>query len=108
LFRELPCHADWYRYVQWHNYAHLLTEQLHLPTLDLFYEDYTHAYDATVQDLWIFLDLEPRGPPVEFFVGKSYEKFFDAAHTRNAAVLVQALSLPPVWQRLKRYLEEYL
>lgn len=106
LFQGLPCHADWYRYVQWHNHAYQLTK--HIPTMDLFYEDYTHRYDATVNELWNFLDLKPRRPATEFFVGKSYEVFFDTEQKQKATVLVQSLSLPPVWQRLKRYLERYL
>jgi Sulfotransferase domain len=107
MFQGLPCHADWYRYVQWHNHAYLLLKEK-MPIMDLFYEDYTHRYDATVNDLLTFLELEPRHPAMEFFVGKSYEIFFDAEHKQKAAVLVHSLSLPPVWQRLKRYLEPYL
>jgi Sulfotransferase domain len=108
LFHGLPCHSDWYRYVQWHNHAYILTEQLNLPVHDLFYEDYTHAYAATVQNLWKFLEVEPRSAPIEFYVGKSYESFFDTDHARKAAMLVQALSLPPVWLGLKRYFERYM
>lgn len=106
LFQGLSCHADWYRYVQWHNNAHVLLERL--PTMDLFYEDYTHRYKETVDELWNFLELEPRLPAVEFFVGKSYEGFFDLEQKRKAATFVQALSLPPVWKRLRRYMEQHL
>jgi hypothetical protein len=107
-FRDLPCHADWYRYVQWHNHAHELAKRRQLPVLDLFYEDYTLAYESTVHKLMEFLQIAPRKPPLDFFVGKSYEVFFDQEHARIAARFVREFSSPEVWTRLERYFVPYI
>ena len=108
LFRHVPCHADWYRYTQWHNHAYIMTERLNLTVYDLFYEDYTHDYDRTVSTLFQFLNVTPKQASIDFYVGKSYESFFGEAHARNAAILVHALSIPPVWLRLRHYFEDYM
>jgi hypothetical protein len=108
LFQNVPCHADWYRYVQWHNHAYIMTERLNLPVYNLFYEDYTHNYDITVKSLFQYLNVTPRQPSIDFYVGKSYEVFFSEQHAKNAAILVQSLSLPQVWEQLKQYFISYM
>jgi Sulfotransferase domain len=105
---SLPCHADWYRYVMWHNHAFALSKKLKIPVHTLYYEDYTLRFDETVADLLHFLELSPRQPPVEFYVGKSYEHFFEASHARKAAALVQGLGSKETWEHTRHYFEPYL
>jgi hypothetical protein len=108
LFQPVPCHADWYRYAQWHNHAYIMTEKLNLTVYDLFYEDYTHDYDRTLSTLFEFLNVTSKRSSIDFYVGKSYESFFDVDHARNAAILVRAISIPPVWLRLRHYFDDYM
>lgn len=107
-FDGLPCHAEWYRYVQWHNHAFALTEKLDIPVHNLFYEDYTNRYDETVADLLDFLETSPRRPPIDFYVGKTYEVFFEEKHARKAAALVRALGSTETWGHTRHYFERYI
>jgi hypothetical protein len=47
-FQSLPCRAEWFRYVQWHNSAFEMTKRRRLPVHVLYYENYTLDYDGTV------------------------------------------------------------
>jgi Sulfotransferase domain len=107
-WKDLQCHADWYRYVQWHNHAFALVQTLNISVHYLYYEDYTNRYDEVVSDLLEFLELAPRQPPIDFYVGKSYEHFFDAAQARLAAALVRTLGSTETWQHTRHYFAKYL
>jgi hypothetical protein len=107
-FDGLPCYADWYRYVQWHNRAAALTEKLGIPVHYLFYENYTTAFNKTVAGLLDFLDESARQPPSEFIPGKTYEGFFEDDHARKAAKFVQAVASPTTWEQVKHYFDRYL
>ena len=54
----LPCHAEFFRYIQWHNQAIEVTRKLKLPVLYLFYENYTNNFDETVSNVLDFLNME--------------------------------------------------
>jgi Sulfotransferase domain len=105
LFRDLPCHGDFYRYAQWHNHSVALTDKLRLPVHYLHYENYTTAYDATVDGLLDFLELHRVQTPLQFSPGHTYLDFFDAASIRAAAALVRAVVNDETWALLQHYFE---
>lgn len=45
--KDIPCHGDFIRYVQWHNLAFVTTDDLTLPTLVLRYENYENRFNET-------------------------------------------------------------
>ncbi|GKY94324.1 hypothetical protein MPSEU_000398200 [Mayamaea pseudoterrestris] len=102
-FSDLPCHAEWYRYVQWHNLATEVRDQLELPVYHLFYENYTLAYDDTVEQVLEFLELEAVHSPIEFYVGKTYRSFFKPEHAQMAADFTKQFASPRVWELLEHY-----
>ena len=53
--KDVPCHADFYRYIQWHNLAFITTWNLDIPSLVIHYENYTNNFQKT-QDI-IRLDI---------------------------------------------------
>jgi hypothetical protein len=53
-YQSVPCHAEWFRYIQWHNMAYATTKELlHLPVHYLYYDDYTKDFNKTVQALLV-------------------------------------------------------
>ena len=104
LFRELPCFAEWYRYIQWHNHAlDLLEKRLQVPVHTLYYEDYSLHFSETVNELLQFLQLKAVAGPRNFHAGKSYRYLFSNQEKRAARILVQSLAKPATWKRLQHY-----
>jgi len=106
FFWDLPCHAEWYRFVQWHNHAIALTEKLGIPVHYLYYEDYTTAFNTTVTDLLAFLELDAVHDPFPFNPGHTYEAYYDAEQRRQAAAFVQTVATPATWNLIQRYFTE--
>jgi hypothetical protein len=105
LFVGVPCHADWFRYVQWHNLAIQVIEQRNLPVHVLYYENYTMNYNATMDDLFEFLQLEKKATPIQFVAGKTYMSFYSDEQVRAARKLVHALASPMTWDLVKHYFD---
>jgi hypothetical protein len=105
LLKDVPCHADWYRYVQWHNLALQMTEEMELPVLYLHYERYGWQHDKVVGDLFQFLKLAQVNEPMKFVVGKHYVDFYTRAEQQAATRLVKALATPSVWELVESYFD---
>jgi hypothetical protein len=103
LFEGVPCHADLFRYVQWHNFAIEVLERRKLPVHVLHYESYTTDYNSTVDGLFRFLELEKKSKPFQFVAGKSYSSFYSDHEIEGVMKLVQALASPATWDLVKHY-----
>ena len=104
LLQQLPCPAEWYRWIQWHNLALQMTHDvLQIPVHYLFYEDYTSQYNQTLAALLDFLQLSPAALPLPFVPGKAYRHLYTPTERQGAAQVVRALATPPCWERVKHY-----
>ena len=73
IMQGIPCHADFFRFIQWHNLAFVTTESLHIPTYVLHYELYDTRFNETVVELMNFLELPiTQKVDLEFIKGKEY------------------------------------
>jgi hypothetical protein len=101
----LPCHADWFRYVQWHNRAIEMTTEQQIPVHYLFYEDYSTKYNETLHDLLDFLNLVPTAnvDPLPFQAGKTYLDLYSPEEIQAATRFVRTMATPACWNLLKRY-----
>ena len=100
-FTNVPCAAEWYRYVQWHNLAY--QTHAHWTTHYVYYEDY--AKPQTIQGLLDFLGQPQVHAILPFRAGQSYQHMFSAEDRAAVQAMVQQLALPPVWKLLQRYFE---
>jgi len=67
LAKKIPCHAEFYKYVQWHNLAFSVTNDiLGIPVLVIMYEHYHHHLGVTVDRLMKFLGLTKLNSPPKF------------------------------------------
>jgi len=108
LYSRLPCHTDWWRYVQWHNNAIEVLERMQIPVQLLYYEDYAIKYNATVQQLFRFLELESVHPNLPFEPGKVYDNVYNDEIRYAATEFVQAIASPACWKLIKHYFEPWL
>ncbi|KAL7470287.1 hypothetical protein ACHAXS_010517, partial [Conticribra weissflogii] len=90
----IPCHADFFRYVQWHNLAFRMISEMKIPELVLRYENYESNFNFTLHSILQFLGFDMNGDDgsggnssiggarhlreraKEFVGGKSYANYF--------------------------------
>jgi hypothetical protein len=108
LAKDLPCHAEFIRYVWWHNLAIETARRNNLPVHVLFYENYSEDWEGTVKKLFEFLQLSPadNATPPEFITGKHYSDFFEPHHVQLAKDLVLTLASPESWTLLEHYFQD--
>jgi hypothetical protein len=105
IARDLPCHAEFIRYTWWHNLVIEVTRRRKMPVHYLYYEDYSHDWNKTVNELFRFLELVPANgaEPLEFITGKHYGNYFEPHHLELAGRLVKMLASPESWALLSHY-----
>ena len=105
IAKLVPCHAEFIRWVWWHNHAIDLIKRNGLPVHTMFYEDYEERWESTVDQLFHFLVLSPAvgASPLPFQKGKHYIEYFTAADMLNARRLVKILASPTTWDHIYRY-----
>lgn len=105
---RVPCHAEFYRYVQWHNLAFEVTRRKSLPTHVLHYENYTDNFDKTVEELLNFIDASQVAPGIKFISGKQYSDYFEEEQCQAIARLAKDLASPETWGAIKHYFEPWM
>jgi len=108
LYRNLPCHTEWFRYIQWHNNAIEVLNRLNIPVHILYYEEYTTRYNETVRDLLDFLNLKAVHANSPFITGKTYDDLFDDAYRLAATKFAREIASPACWNLVRHYLEQWL
>jgi hypothetical protein len=105
----LPCRAEWYRYVQWHNLAWEVTSRRFNSTdvFYLYYDDYSSRYEETLSSLLKFVRLEraKNVEPLPFDSYKTYNDYFSPTVREQAKRYVEFHSHPEAWKLLSRYFD---
>jgi hypothetical protein len=106
-YKDVPCHAEWFRYIQWHNLADTVLRDLDIPVHYLWYHNYTSGFNETVQDLFDFLSLDASEQPYPWYPGHSYQSFFPPALTTAAVSMMKDLASANTWRLIKDYIAIY-
>lgn len=101
--KDIPCHADLFMYIQWHNLAFITTWDLSIPTLIIHYENYTHSFNQTKDMLLEFLGLEGVHEPPLFETGKTYREYFTDDEVRAVANMFSQLAHSTTWAHTMHY-----
>ena len=101
--RDIPCHADFFRYIQWHNLAFVTVWDLRIPTLIVHYENYTENFDETKDVLIEFLDQRVVNEPPAFVTGKTYRDYFTSGEVKAIAGMFEKLAMDKTWQYTMHY-----
>ena len=105
VVKDIPCHADFFRFVQWHNLAFTTTWDLGIPTMIVHYENYTSNFNQTKDMLLEFLDQDNNNEPPEFITGKTYREYFTEEEVVAVSELFSTLALDKTWNHTKHYFE---
>ena len=101
--KNVPCHADFYRYIQWHNLAFTTTLDMRIPSMIVHYENYTDNFNRTKDTLLAFLGQEGVYNAPEFVTGKTYRDYYTADEINAVSVLFSKLALEETWLNTKHY-----
>lgn len=103
--KDVPCRADFFRYIQWHDLAFTTTWDLGLPTLILHYENYTESFDQTTELLFDFIEQDIINDPPTFVTGKTYREYFTEDEVEAVHTMFSKLALEKTWYHTKHYFE---
>ena len=101
--KDVPCHADFYRYIQWHNLAFTTTWDLNIPSMIVHYENYTDNFDKTKDTLLAFLGQDGVYDAPKFVTGKTYRDYYTADEVNAVSVMFSKLALEKTWLNTKHY-----
>ncbi len=105
---KVPCRADFYRYIQWHNYAFEVISDMNIPSLIIHYEDFAKDFNRTKDNLFMFIEAEEifmeKKKKLSFVMGEKYFRYYDK--TQQLSV-VEALKKLCNEQAMKQILHYY-
>jgi hypothetical protein len=101
--RQIPCYAEFIRWIQWHNMAFIMAQEMSLQTYVLHYDWYSTRFNETIIGLLNFLHLDRRADPEPFLNGKVYHDYYDPHEMIMARNVIQALALSATWKHVEQY-----
>ena len=101
--KDVPCHADFYRYIQWHNLAFITTWNLDIPSLIIHYENYTHNFQKTQDMILEFLQQDGLYQAPPFIDGKTYRDYYSQEEIDAVYFLFTKVALEKTWLNTKHY-----
>lgn len=106
LAKKSLCHAEFYKYVQWHNHAFATTK--HMTDIKIvYYEDFYNdsLFEHTIQGIVDMLELERVDKPYDFSAPHDYTRYYTLEMRNNIRKFVKALASKETWEHLKHYFE---
>lgn len=104
---EVPCHHEFFKLIQWHNYVFQTIEHLKLPSARIFFEDFLTDYDYQVKRLLDFYELAAVVKIEENPVEPTYVSrgtLFKLEDKIKIKAFIQKLASPLTLDLLNRYL----
>lgn len=107
IMKVVPCHADFFRFIEWHNLAFVTTRDLELNTYVLHYDWYMTRFNETAKELLEFLELpiHKNGELTPFIDGKIYP-YYTNEEKRAVAKAFEIMSSPETWSHVKHYFDD--
>lgn len=110
LYTNLPCHTEWFRMVQFHNLAIKTLQEMEIPTLLMYFEEYERkTFKETVRKLLNFMELKQ----VDDFVSlpnpsKTFVDRYSDEYAITATKFVRALASDDCWEIIQHYFDEWI
>jgi len=108
--QKSPCHSEFYKYTNWHNYVHRGLNMYKIPTLIVHYENYEASSNSSKvsqqQQVLNFLDLPKKVEFREFVARHDYDDYFTTKQRKSIAQLIKRVSNPQMLELINHYLED--
>ena len=114
LMKQVPCRAEFYKYVQWHNRLGQIVPLTGNKNSDdddnrvlvVHYEDYEHDLNGTVTRIMDFLEQRVVRPLRPFRALLTYEDHYSQADRLAAQEMVQEVANSETWELIRHYFVE--
>ena len=103
LLRKIPCHEEFYRYIQWHNLAFDVTRGRGIPVHVIHYHKYSEKFEETLSKLLGFLELPRRGEVEPFHAGKVYHSYYTKEQRQDIRRVIREFASVDTWENVKDY-----
>ena len=103
LTQGVPCRADFFRWIEWHNQVFYMTGDMGLETMILEYGSYSTQFNATCNNLLDFLGLLRHGAPEPFVEGKVYRDYFTKDERKQIGMVLKQMASRKTWQHVAKY-----
>jgi hypothetical protein len=103
LLMKIPCHQEFYRYIQWHNLAFDVTRGQGVSVHVVHYHNYSENFDETLTKLLDFLELSHNGKVEPFHAGKVYTDYYTKEERQNILDVIREFASVDTWENLKDY-----
>ena len=103
LLNKIPCHEEFYRYVQWHNLAFDVTRGNNIAVHIVHYHNYSQNFDETLSKLLSFLELSRNGQVEPFHAGKTYTDYYTPRERKKIRRAIQEFASVETWDNIKDY-----
>jgi hypothetical protein len=104
---KVPCHNEFFKYVQWHNNAFYALRDLQrshgLETMLLHYREYSENFEEARDKVLNFLELPRVGTPLTFHPGKEYRHYYTVDQKLSILRFVREYATPETWEQLEDY-----
>ena len=102
-FEGVPCHADFFRYAQWHSLANRVVQKMDIPVLYIYYDEYLTDLEGSTKDILEFLNLPHIGDLPTFDSNKDYSGYFTQEERAVASELMRRVANEDGRRLLERY-----
>jgi hypothetical protein len=102
LAKKVPCVAEFFKYVTWHNLAFETIKKMGVPSMILYYEDYN--YEETLPNLLSFLEAEEVSEAPAFF-WHDYPEYYGEEARSAAMTLMKSWASKDTLGLISRYLD---
>lgn len=101
--RDIPCRADFFRWVEWHNQVFHMTRDMELATLVLEYGSYSRDMNRTCNQLLDFLHLKRHDDPEPFLDGKVYRDYYTPSERERMGKVLEEMASRTTWHYISKY-----
>ena len=104
--KDVPCHSDFFRYIQWHNLAFATSAEMGIPSMKLHYESYSSDFNKTKDELLQFLYQDEVNPPPSFITGKTYRQYYTKGEIYAVSIMFDKLAHPETKRFTRHYFKD--
>ena len=106
--KDVPCRADFFRWIEWHNQVFHMTNDMGLETMILEYGSYDTQLNSTSNQLLEFLGLLRHDEPEPFVQGKTYRDYFSAYERKRIGMVLEQMASRATWQHVAKYFGDHV
>jgi len=110
MFRKVPCHAEFVKYISWHNHVVEMSWIDNYKSLPIYFEDFANVArrEDVAKEIAEFVGYEVVNLNLPtFFGGKMYrDQFYNREQINAVTELLKLMSFSQTWDMLERYFDD--